>query len=111
MNSLGLCLGKSAPCDRADLEEGVGRALEGSRSRSQTSVQIAEASKQIQYKCQPACSGWGESRPSNLVYYLGLDAHLVVRGTAVRWGMGMYSTGEERASGDGEEGQRGRGWA
>lgn len=36
----------------------------------------------------------GESRPCNLVYYLGLDAHLVVRGIAVRWGMGMYSTGE-----------------
>lgn len=33
----------------------------------------------------------GESRPCNLVYYLGLDAHLVVRGIAVRWGMGMYS--------------------
>lgn len=44
MNSLGLCFGKSAPCGWADLEEGVGRALEGSRSRSQTSVQIAEAS-------------------------------------------------------------------
>lgn len=31
------------------------------------------------------------------MYYLGLDAHLVVRGTAIRWGMGMYSTGEGRA--------------
>lgn len=77
MNSLGLCLRKSAPCGWADLEEGVGRALEGSRSRSQTLVQIAEASKEMRYKCQPACSGWGKSRPCNLVYYLGLDAHLV----------------------------------
>lgn len=70
MNSLGLYLGKSAPCGRADLEEGVGRALEGSRSRSQTSVQIAEASKQLWYKCQPACSGWGRVDPATLCIIL-----------------------------------------
>lgn len=31
------------------------------------------------------------------MYYLGLDAHLVVRGDCHKVGMGMYSTGEERA--------------
>lgn len=33
-----------------------------------------QASKQI---CQPAFSCWGKSRSCNLVYYLGLDTHLV----------------------------------
>lgn len=76
MNSFVLCLGKPAPCGQTDLEERVGRALDGGRSRSHT-LQIAEASKQIWYKCQPACSCWGKSRPCYLVYYLGLDSHLV----------------------------------
>lgn len=67
MNSLVLCLGKPAPYGWADLEEGVGRALEGGRSRPHTLVQITEASKQIWYKCQPACSCWGKSRPCKLV--------------------------------------------
>lgn len=59
------------------VEDGVGRALEGGRSRSHTLVQMAEASKQTWYKCRPACSCWGKSRPCNLLYYLGVDTHLV----------------------------------
>lgn len=77
MNSFVLYLGKPAPCGQADLEEGVGRALDGGRSRSHSLVQIAEASKHIWHKCQPACSCWGKSRPYYFVYYLGLDSHLV----------------------------------
>lgn len=77
INELTMSYALGSPAGWADLEEGVGRALEGGRSRSHTLVQIAEASKQIWYKCQPACSRWGKSRPYKLVYYLGLDTHLV----------------------------------
>jgi hypothetical protein len=61
MNSLVLRLGKSVLCGQADLEEGVGGALEDGRSH--TLVQIAEASKQIWYKSQTACSRWGRVDP------------------------------------------------
>lgn len=61
MNSLVLCLGKPAPCGRADLEEGAGRALEV----SQTSVQIAEASKYGINVRQPALAG-GRVDPATL---------------------------------------------
>lgn len=94
MNSLVLRLGKSVLCGQADLEEGVGGALEDGRSH--TLVQIAEASKQIWYKSQTACSRWGKSRPCDLVYNLGLDTYLVA--LTGKMGMGMYSAGEERAS-------------
>lgn len=87
--------GRLASCGRSSLEEGV----ETSRTRTYTSVQAAEAGKQISRKCWSVRSFWGKRTPCNLV---ALGARCGVLRTEEGF---TLSTAEERHAGDGEGGQ------
>lgn len=65
MKSLVLCLGKPAPCGRADLEEGAGRALDH-RPRYKSQKQASKYGINVS---QPALAG-GRVDPATLCIIL-----------------------------------------